>query len=117
MRKGKEGNINGGKEKIEGKGNILIVEDDEDICRSLELIFKKYGYQIETAATGQEALNWAEESYFNLALLDINLPDTQGVKLIAPLKQLHRETEVIIATGYASTETAVQAKMRGPLPI
>ncbi|MGA9349292.1 MAG: response regulator [Anaerolineae bacterium] len=102
--------------KRPGSGHrILIVDDDENICRSLRLIFKKKGYEVETAGTGREALEKAQERFFNLALLDIRLPDTAGIELLAPLKELHPDMAVILVTGYASLETAVQALHEGAL--
>jgi signal transduction histidine kinase len=99
-----------------GSGHhILIVDDDENICRSLRLIFKKKGYEVETAGTGREALEKAQERFFNLTLLDIRLPDTAGIELLAPLKELHPDMAVILVTGYASLETAVQALNEGAL--
>jgi signal transduction histidine kinase len=92
---------------------ILIVDDDESICRSLKLIFKRKGYETETAGTGREAIEKAQGGFFNLALLDIRLPDTAGIELLAPLKELHPDMEVILVTGYASLETAVQALNEG----
>ena len=94
---------------------ILIVDDDENICRSLRLIFKKKGYEVETAGTGREAIEKAQEKSFNLALVDIRLPDTAGTELLAPLKELHPDMAVILVTGYASLETAVQALNEGAL--
>ena len=94
---------------------ILIVDDDENICRSLRLIFRKKGYEVETAGTGREAIEKAQEKSFNLALVDIRLPDTAGTELLAPLKELHPDMAVILVTGYASLETAVQALNEGAL--
>jgi signal transduction histidine kinase len=94
---------------------ILIVDDDENICRSLRLIFRKKGYEVETAGTGREAIEKAQGRFFNLALLDIRLPDTAGIELLAPLKELHPDMAVILVTGYASLETAVQALNQGAL--
>jgi signal transduction histidine kinase len=99
-----------------GSGHhILIVDDDENICRSLRLIFKKKGYEVETAGTGREAIKKAQERFFNLAFLDIRLPDTAGIDLLAPLKEMHPDMAVILVTGYASLETAVQALHEGAL--
>jgi signal transduction histidine kinase len=98
----------------QGSGHrILIVDDDESICRSLRLIFKRKGYETETAGTGREAIEKAQGGFFNLALLDIRLPDTAGIELLAPLKELHPDMAVILVTGYASLETAVQALNEG----
>lgn len=62
---------------------ILIVDDDENTRKSLSLIFNKKGYETETAGTGQEAIDKAQERFLNLALLDVRLPDTEGVALLA----------------------------------
>ena len=95
------------------KERILIVDDDEGTRRSLSLIFGKMGYETETAGTGQEALEKAQEGSFNLSLLDIKLPDVQGVDLVAPLKQMHPDMTMIMITAYASIETAVRALREG----
>jgi len=95
--------------------HILIVDDDENICRSLRLIFKKKGYEVETAGTGREAIEKVQERFFNLTFLDIKLPDMAGIELLAPLKKLHPDMAVILVTGYASLETAVQALNEGAL--
>ena len=95
--------------EMDRKENILIVDDDESIRRSLTLIFGKKGYKTETAGTGREALEKAQGKSFGLALLDIKLPDVEGVELIAPLKAMHPDMVVIMITAYASLETAVQA--------
>ncbi|MCK4964622.1 MAG: response regulator, partial [Dehalococcoidia bacterium] len=95
------------------KARILIVDDDESSCRSLSLILGKDGYETETAGTGREALEKAQQRFFNLAFLDIRLPDVEGIKLITALKEMHPSLAVIMITGYASVETAVQALTDG----
>ena len=96
-----------------GYGSILIVDDDESICRSLALILGKKGYQTETASTGAEALAKAKEGSFSVALLDIRLPDMEGVELLTPLKKIHPNMVMFIITGYASLKTATRALNEG----
>jgi DNA-binding NtrC family response regulator len=98
---------------MDRKESILIVDDDESTRRSLTLIFGKKGYETETAGTGREAIEKAQDRFFNLALLDIKLPEVEGVELIAPLKEMHPDMVVIMATAYASLETAVRALNEG----
>ena len=98
---------------MEGKSRILIVDDDESIRKSLTLIFQKRGYETETAGTAREALEKAQGRFFNLALLDIRLPDGAGVELIASFKKIHPDMAVIMITAYASMGTAVQALNQG----
>ncbi|MEE8471503.1 MAG: ATP-binding protein [Dehalococcoidia bacterium] len=89
--------------------SILIVDDDEDTRKTLAHIFGKKGYEIETAETGRQALEKAQQRFFNLALLDIRLPDIEGVELLAPLRELHPDMVMIMATANATMENAVRA--------
>ena len=93
-------------EEVEKKAKILIVDDDESTRRSLTLILSRKGYDTDTAGTGQEVLEKTQQSFFNIALLDIRLPDVEGIELLAPLKEMHPEIVVIMITGYASVQTA-----------
>lgn len=95
------------------KETILIVDDDESTCKSLALIFKKKGFETECAGTGAEAKEKIAGKFFNLALLDIKLPDMEGVELIPQLKETHPDTVIIMVTAHASLETAVRAINEG----
>ncbi len=101
------------KQSMEEEESILIVDDDENTCKSLGLIFGKKGYQTERAATGREAIDKARKTPFILALLDIKLPDMEGVELIAPLKEMHPDMVTIMVTAYASVENTVRALNEG----
>ncbi|MCK4963967.1 MAG: PAS domain S-box protein, partial [Dehalococcoidia bacterium] len=98
---------------MEEKARILIVDDDKSVSRSLSLILEKKGYCTQWAQTGKEALTKAKESAFNVALIDLRLPDTSGVELVEPLKKLNPNTALLIVTGYASLDTSVQAMDKG----
>jgi len=100
---------------MDKKESILIVDDDESTCRSLSLILNKKGYETGTARTGQEALKKVRERFFNLALLDIKLPDVDGAELLMPLKRMHPEMIVLMITGHASLESAVRTSLEGAL--
>ena len=99
---------------MDEKESILLV-DDADTLISLTSILADKGYRTETASTGREALEKAREKFFNAVLLDIKLPDTEGVELLAPLKEMHPDTVVIMLTGYPSLETAIRALNHGAL--
>jgi two-component system cell cycle sensor histidine kinase/response regulator CckA len=98
---------------MDEKESILVVDDDEGTRKSLSFIFKKKGYEIETAGTGEEAKNKAKKRFFNVALLDIKLPDMKGVELLAPLKEIHPDMVIIMVTAHASMETAISALNQG----
>ena len=95
------------------KESILIVDDDEGTRKTLSLIFKRKGYEIETAASGEEAIKQAKKRFFNVVLLDIKLPDMKGVQLLAPLKEMHPDMVIIMVTAHASLETAISALNQG----
>ena len=65
---------------------ILVVDDDKSILRTFTRILQKSGYDIDTAETGKEAMEKAESRQYDLALVDIRLPDMDGTDLLARLK-------------------------------
>ena len=80
---------------------------------SLSRIFEKTGYEADTAETGNEALEKVKERFYNLALLDIRLPDLEGVELLKPLRQVHPDMAMIMVTGHATKENAMRALNEG----
>jgi DNA-binding NtrC family response regulator len=93
----------------ENKHRILIVEDDENIRKTLENILQQKGYETDTAKTGKEAEQKAKEKIYNLALLDIKLPDMEGTELLAKLQESSPKMMKIMVTGYPSLENAMEA--------
>ncbi len=91
------------------KEHILIVDDDPGICRTMELIFKAKEYDATIAHTGSEVIDLVKTTKFNLAILDIVLPDMKGMDLLSLLNEEYPEIDIIMITGHASTETAIQA--------
>ncbi len=94
---------------VKSKSSILIVEDDSKIRESLSAILQQKGYNVETVGTGQEAIQKSKAKFFNLALLDIRLPDMEGTKLLAAMHQTTPKMMKIMVTGYPSLENAVEA--------
>jgi DNA-binding response OmpR family regulator len=95
------------------KKTILVVDDDKSILRTFTRILQKSGYEIETAETGKEAMEKAEKSHYDLALVDIRLPDMDGTDLLAKLKKQLQHTVKIMITGFPSLETGVKALDEG----
>jgi len=94
---------------MKDKPSILIVEDDTNILATLSTILQQKGYKTDTAKTGQEAIQKSKAKLFNLALLDIKLPDMEGTKLLTTIhKDLPKMMKIMI-TGYPSLENAVEA--------
>jgi DNA-binding NtrC family response regulator len=95
------------------KGDILIVDDELVVCDSLSKWFTVEGYRIHTVQSGREALEAIQKQDFDLALIDIKMPGMDGMELQNRLRQIDPELLLVIMTGYASVETAVQALKRG----
>jgi len=95
------------------KGRILIVDDELVVRDSLRKWFTSECYSAQTASSGREALEAIQRQEFDIALIDIKMPGMDGMELQARFKQADPELAVMIMTGYASVETAVQALKRG----
>ena len=98
---------------MSAKGSILVIDDETEIRESLEQLLQLEGYKADTAATGEEGLRRIENGLFDLVLLDINLPDRNGLDLLQQIKRESPELGVIMITAYASTQMAFQASKQG----
>jgi len=98
---------------VSAKANLLIVDDELIVRDSLGKWFREEGYDVGMAESAREALSMMAEKHFDLALVDIKMPGTDGVELQRRMKEVAPETIVIIMTGYASVETAVAALKNG----
>jgi DNA-binding NtrC family response regulator len=92
---------------------ILIVDDEESFRNHLMRLFIRRGYMVAEAATGNEALAMAEQRYFDILLLDIVLPDLNGVEVLRTLKERSPDTQVIMMTGNATVDTAIASMKLG----
>jgi len=92
---------------------ILIVDDDAGACRILALVLEAKGYGVETVLSAGEATAVLQKRPFDLVLLDIQLPHSQGLDLLPRLKERHSDLEVIVMTGYASVDSAMRAFHEG----
>jgi two-component system cell cycle sensor histidine kinase/response regulator CckA len=92
---------------------ILIVDDEPRMCESLRLLLGKQGYDIQTATSGNEALGLISHESFDLALLDLVMPDMDGHQLMDQINSKFPDTIVIVITGHASLDSAVWALRRG----
>ena len=97
----------------ENKPKILIVEDDENIRKTMKNILQQKGYETDTAKSGKEAEQKARTNFYNLALLDIKLPDMEGTQLLAKLHESTPKMVKIMVTGYPSLENAMEALNQG----
>lgn len=88
---------------------ILVVDDDESIRSTVKAILQEEGYTVDIASTGQEAIQKSKDNKYNVALLDIRLPDIEGVELLELLKEGVPRIRKIMVTGYPSIQNSVAA--------
>jgi two-component system nitrogen regulation response regulator NtrX len=94
-------------------GKVLIVDDEENILISLQGILEDEGYRVKTAADAETALKMLDREEFDVAILDIWLPNMDGLQLFETMKNLKREEEVIFISGHGTIEQAVRATKKG----
>jgi DNA-binding NtrC family response regulator len=92
---------------------ILVVDDEEGVRKSLKTVLEEKGCLVDTAENGQEAIAKSKTRFYNLALIDIRLPDMDGVKLLTSMSDTTPKMVKIIITGYPSLENAIEAVNKG----
>jgi len=93
--------------------NILIVDDDPDARKTFGKILKTKGFDVEEAGTGSEAIASCGAKFFNLALIDVRLPDTSGLEVLKAVHGINEDTIAIMMTGYAALDSSVEAMNQG----
>ena len=88
---------------------VLLVDDESRICQSVTYLLKAKNYEVVTAACGQDALDLIADNTFDLAILDVHLPDMLGTQLMGDIKTQHPNTIFIIITGDADVDSAIAA--------
>ena len=94
-------------------GKLLIVDDEAVALRNLERVMSKAGYSVTAVQSGEEALALLQTQAFDLLLTDLRMEKIDGMRLLKTCRSLHPDSEVIMITGYASAQSAVEAMKQG----
>jgi DNA-binding NtrC family response regulator len=92
---------------------VLVVDDEPVVANSVRRTLSRRGYVVEEAFSGNEALNRILNEMYDLVLLDMRMPDSNGLELLPTIKKHRPALPVVMVTGYASIDTAVEAIQRG----
>ena len=92
---------------------VLLVDDEDTIRLFLEKTLSDEGYEAIAAATGQEAIDLTRKEFPDLVLLDLKLPDINGIEVLQQIKEMLPEVCVIMLTAFGDIETAVSAIKKG----
>lgn len=95
------------------RANVLVVDDEEIVCKSCRKILSRAGHNVQTALNGREALRRVEEDKYDVLIADWKMPEIDGMEVLRIVKKNHPDIVVIMITGYPSVESAVQAMRLG----
>jgi DNA-binding NtrC family response regulator len=98
---------------MSGKNKILIVEDDEKLGEVLKKILDKRGFVTEIALKGSDGLALTKQQSFDIALVDLKMPDIDGIEVLRSIKSISPNTYVIIMTAFGTVDSAVEAMQHG----
>lgn len=92
---------------------VLVVDDDERVARQLRYLLEDEGYEVEVAATGESGLAALKESTFDVAILDVRLPDLSGIEVFEAVRAQAAAVQTIIVSGFLVDEEIASAEARG----
>ena len=98
---------------MENNAKLLIVDDERVALKNLEHVMKKEGYEVTATQSGQNALKLLDEQNFDVVLTDLRMEKVGGVQILSKCREFHPDTEVIMITGFATLESAVEAMKHG----
>jgi PAS domain S-box-containing protein len=99
--------------EIKPDATLLVVDDEQDIRDASERILSRIGYQVQKASRGDEALDILNKNSIDIVLLDLKMPGMDGMEVLAKIRERSTEIQVIVITGYATVETAIEAMKQG----
>ena len=95
------------------KPRLLVVDDEAIALKNLEHVLKKEGYDLTSTQSGPQALKIIEKEEFDLVLTDLKMERVDGMQVLKRVRELHPETEVIMITGFATVDSAIDAMKGG----
>ena len=98
---------------MENSVKILIVDDERVALKNLEHVMKKEGYDVTATESGQNALRLLEDQRFDVVLTDLRMEKVDGMQILKKSQDLYPDAEIIMITGYATLESAVEAMKKG----
>jgi DNA-binding NtrC family response regulator len=92
---------------------ILVIDDDENIRKVVVAILEDEGYTVESVGTAKEAIEKTRKKFYNVALIDIRLPDMEGIELLTKIRDTTPRMRKVVITGYPTLQNAVDAVNKG----
>lgn len=96
---------------------IIVAEDDEDLAASLGNVFKTRGHEVRLAFSGKQAVAQAHEADFDIAFIDLKMPEQDGLQSLCEIREFRPDARVVIMSGYRSDPRLAQALEEGALGV
>lgn len=97
------------------KMRLMLVDDEERFIQTTQKLLLKHGYDVITASSGPECLQKLDQELVHVVILDVKMPDMDGVETLKRIKQKFPMVEVIMLTGHATAESAVEGMKSGAI--
>ncbi|MGB2697051.1 MAG: sigma-54 dependent transcriptional regulator [Candidatus Zixiibacteriota bacterium] len=95
------------------KARIMVIDDEESMCKFMQIMLKKEGYEVTTTQSSYEALDILKQRNQDLIIADLKMPELNGLELLSRVKALDPDASFIVMTAYASVDTAIEALKKG----
>lgn len=95
------------------KGNVLVIDDEQNILKMIELSLNSCGFQTEVFGDPMAALKRAQEKYFDIAFVDLKMQPIDGLQVLSELSRISEETTIVLMTAHGTIESAVEAIKKG----
>lgn len=95
------------------KANIMVIDDEESMCKFMQIMLQKEGYDVITSQSSYQALNLLKQKNYDLVIADLTMPELNGLELLSRVKSLDPDANFIVMTAYASVDTAIEALKKG----
>jgi len=106
-------NYSGSRDMDEARPGVLLIDDEEDIVRTFTLFLKRFGYSVDSASSGGEALAKLGENIYHVVIFDYRLPDMAGTDLLRRANELQPGAVKVMLTGFPSLENAAESLSLG----
>lgn len=97
----------------EQKGKILVVDDELIVCKSCVKVLAPEGYSVTSTQSGREGIERGASGDFDVAIVDLKMPDVDGMQVLQAIKEKQPEVQLIVITGYSTPSTAVEVRKLG----
>lgn len=103
----------GSRDMDEARPGVLLIDDEKDIVRTFTLFLEKFGYSVDSASSGEEALTKLGENIYHVVIFDYRLPDIAGTDLLRRANEMQPGAVKVMLTGFPSLENAAESLSLG----